>query len=96
MLSKPLISPPVVVTNSRKKAAKTGEKTGGTDQRSETVEERQADRETLIQVRSSLAALTRQTQTQSSHIEPRLNKNCRQSFLPIIEKFSDTKWIFSL
>ena len=53
MLAKPLISPPVVVTNSRKKAAKTGEKTGGTGQRSETAEEREIGRDCLIQVTSS-------------------------------------------
>ena len=78
MLSKPLISSPVVVANRSKKTAKTGEETGGTGQRSETVEERERgeraergerDRDGLIKVRSSLAALTAQTQTKPSHIE---------------------------
>ena len=72
MLSKPLISSPVVVANRSKKTAKTGEETGGTGQRSETVEEREIgerDRDGLIKVRSSLAALTAQTQTKPNHIE---------------------------
>ena len=69
-----MISSPVVVSNSRKKAAKTGEETGGQDQRSETVEERERDRDGLIQVRSSLAALTAQTQTLPHHIELSHNK----------------------